>query len=86
MTYNWFKIFNRTDFLATGLASRTYKLNLEGVGQKDFLVTFGNLVGVTYEGIFLTLVEGENPFIFEGHALYIDANNDVFWGIEIDEN
>lgn len=86
MTFNWFKIFNKTEFLATGLVSRNYKLNMEGVGQKDCLVTLGNLVGLTYEGIFLTLVEGENPFIFEGHALYIDANNDVSLGIAIDEN
>jgi len=87
MTFNWFKIFNKTEFLATGLVSRTLSLNLEGVGQKKILVTFGNLIGVAYEGVFLTLTEGgDNPFIFEGHALYIDSNNDVFIGFEINEN
>jgi hypothetical protein len=82
--YNWFKIFNKTEFLALGLVSRTYTLNLSGIGQKDILVTFGNLIGVTYEEIFLTLTEGgNNPFEFEGHALYVNGSNDVYLGIAI---
>jgi hypothetical protein len=85
--YNWFKIFNRTEFLASGRVSRTYTLNLEGIGQKEILATFGNILGITYEGIFLTWTEeGINPFTFGGHAIYVDAANDVYLGIEISED
>jgi len=83
MTYNWFKIFNKVTFLTTGLASKTYTFNLENYGQKDILVTLGNKVGMTYEGVFLTLSEEENPFEFDDYAIYLDANNDVHLGILI---
>lgn len=84
--FNWFKIFNKTEFLAAELVSKTYTLNLEAIGQKDILVTLGNALGVTYDGIFLYLVDGgANPFEWESHALYIDANNDVFLGIAIED-
>lgn len=87
MLYNWYKIFNKTDFLNTGLVSRTYSLNLDGLGQKDILVTTGNVLGVTYEGTFLALTEGgKNPFAWEGLALYINGDNDVFLGFQINEN
>lgn len=82
--YNWFKIFNKTEFEATGLVSRTYKLNLEGLGQKDILVTKGNGLGLTYNNIFLLIeLNTLNPFTFEGHAIYIDESNDVFLGVAV---
>lgn len=84
MTYTWFKIFNTADFDATGLTSKTYTLNLEGIGEKDILVTKGVGYGITYEDIFLSLnLNDENPFAFEGHAIYVDANDDVYLGIEV---
>jgi len=83
--HKWFKIFNLVEFLATGLVSRTYKLNLEGVGLKDILVTTtGENTGITYSGKFLILgLNGNNPYSFEGHAVYLDSNNDVFLGIAV---
>lgn len=83
--YKWFKIFNNTEFLATGLVSRTYTFNLETVGQKDILATnSGDNVGITYNGKFLIIgLNGNNPFSFEGHAVYLDSNNDVFLGIAV---
>jgi len=84
--YNWFKIFNKTEFLALGLISKTYTFLLEGIGEKDILVTNGVGVGITYEGIFLPLkLNAINPFEFEDHAVYINADDDVFLGIAIDE-
>lgn len=83
--YNWFKIINKTEFLATGLVSRTVTLNLEGIGQRDILVTIGHRLGITYDGVLLTPeLNGLNPFAFDGYAAYIDANNDVYLGIEIE--
>lgn len=85
MTFNWYKIFNLNDFEALDLVSKTYTLDLENLGVKDFLVTKGNSIGITYEGVFLQLeLNDENPFAFDGNAIYIDANDDVFWGIEVE--
>lgn len=83
--FNWFKIFNKVEFEATGLPSRTLTLNLKGIGQKNILITKGNELGVLYEGIFLVVgLNGNNPFRWEGLAVYLDENNDVFLGIEIE--
>lgn len=86
--FNWFKIFNTTEFDATGLVSRTYTLILDGVGQKDILVTKGIGYGLTYEGVFLSVGLNEsNPFEFEGFAAYKSTANDVYLGIAVpDEN
>lgn len=89
MIYNWFKIFNKTAFEATGLVSKTYSLMLEGVGQKDILVTKGNLIGMTVDDVFLGLEMGDhNPFEFDGFAIYLDdLTGDVYLGILVpDEN
>lgn len=91
MTFTWFKIFNLTDFEATGLVSRTYTVILEGIGQKDILVTKGELVSMLYEGVFLPIELNDiNPFIKEGesesesgYAVYKATNNDVYLGIEV---
>lgn len=95
MTFTWFKIFNLTEFEALNLVSKTYTQILEGIGQKDILVTKGECVSMLYEGIFLPLQLNDiNPFIKEGeaegdlaYAIYIDADDDVYLGIEEpDEN
>lgn len=87
MTYTWFNVFNRIAFQELGLVSKVYTLDLEGIGPKDILVTQGETLGMTYEGVFLSLeMSDENPFAFEGFAIYVDASNDVFLGIEIDED
>lgn len=85
MNYTWFKIFNRASFDALLLTSKTYTHFLEGVGQKDVLVTKGNYYGITYEGVFLALQMGdENPFALDGYAVYLDTvTNDVYLGIEV---
>lgn len=85
MNYTWFKIFNRTEFEALGLVSRTYTLNLQGIGQKDILVTKGNGVGMLYDGVFLLLELNDlNPFELDSRAIYIDESNDVYLGIAIE--
>lgn len=85
MQYTWFKIFNRTEFNALGLVSRTYTLNLDGVGEKDILVTKGLALGMLYEGVFLSLeLNDKNPFEFDDHAIYVDENDDVFLGVPVE--
>jgi len=83
--YTWFKIFNRIDFNALGLVSKTYTLNLQGIGQKDVLVTKGITYGITYDGVFISVgLNDLNPFSIDDRAIYVDNNNDVYLGIAVE--
>jgi len=83
--FTWFKIFNVTEFDATGLVSQTFTFDLEDLGQKDFLVTKGNLYGITYEGTFITVnLLDNNPNVIDGFAVYRDESDDVWWGFPVE--
>ena len=83
--YDWFKVFNSDEFEALGLVSKKYTYNLEGLGTKSFLVTKGDMLSVTFEGVFLSLdSNSQNPFEFDDMAIYRNSDNDVFWGIKIE--
>lgn len=85
MQFNWFKIFNRNEFDADALVSQEYTYTLDQIGEKTFLVTQGNLLSVTLDGVMLSLGLGVDiPFEFEGFALYQDANADVWWGFPVE--
>jgi len=87
MNFNWYYIFNALDFESAGLVQRTYSLILDGIGEKDILVTKGNYLGITYEGVFLPYdLAGIGQFEFEGFAIAKHENGNVFLGIEVDEN
>lgn len=82
MQFKWFKIINKTEFEATGLVSRELDLIFDGIGAKTVLVTIGNYFSITIDDVMLSIgMKEENPFIFEERAIYIDANQDVYWGI-----
>ena len=82
MTWSWFKIINLDVFEDTELVSLGAQVNFQGLGLKNVLITKGNFVSVTYEGIFLSLgMSDKNPFVFEGNGIYLDENNDIWWGI-----
>ena len=84
--YDWYQIFNLDEFNALGLVSREYEFILDEIGLKTILVTKGNLVSMTYEGVMLSLnLNEKNPFEFDGHACYVDSDSNVFLGIEIEE-
>lgn len=84
MSYNWYKIFNRAEFLAEGLVSRELELVLDGIGLATFLITYGNLLSITYGETMLSIgVTEENPFAFDGAAIYVDDAEDVWWGVPI---
>ena len=83
MSFDWYKLTNLDDFEALGLVSQKLTLDLEGLGHKDILVTKANAVSILFDGIFLTIGFNEkNPFEFEGHAVYLDENRDIWLGIE----
>lgn len=87
MIFDWYKIFNLTEFEALGLVSREYTLDFEDLGEQTVLVTKGNTVGLLYNTFFLSIdLNSENPFYFDGYAVYKDDNNDIYLGIEVDES
>lgn len=86
MNYNWFKIFNKTEFEELDLTSKTYTQVLTGVGERDILVTQGIGLGVLFDDVFLPVqLNDKNPFEFEDRAVYIDDNDDVWVGIAIED-
>lgn len=87
MIFDWYKLINKTEFEATGLVSRSLDIVLDGIGRVTVLVTVGNYFSITYDGVMLSIgITGENPFVFEGYAVYLDSNNDVWLGVELDES
>jgi hypothetical protein len=82
MIFDWYKVFNKTEFVATGLTSREITLDLSGIGSKTFLVTKGNLISVLIDDIYLSLdLNSKNPFIFGNMAIILDTpTQDVYVG------
>lgn len=86
MSYTAYFIFNKNEFEALDLISKTYPINLPVLGQKDVLVTNGNLLAITFEGVFLAVnINDKNPFFKDGYAVFLDEENDVYLGIEDEE-
>lgn len=84
--YDWYNVFSKTEFEATGLVARTYTFELEGVGQKDILVTKGNTVAMQYEDAFLPVsFLGRNPYEQGAYAVYIDSDQNVYLGLYNEE-
>ena len=85
MIYNWYRLFNLPEFLATNLCSRTLSLFLQGgPGHKDILITRGNEVSILYEDTFLPIeFAGKNPFAISPYAVFKDENDDIWLGIEV---
>jgi hypothetical protein len=86
MMYDWYNLFNLTEFLALNLVSRTLQVVLSGIGQKDILITRGNEVSIVFEDVILPVqFSEENPFTRVGDAgtygVYIDEAQDVWLGI-----
>jgi hypothetical protein len=86
ITYDWYKLFSLPEFLATGLVSRTLTVFLEDRGAKEILITKGNTIGVTYEGVFLPVgFAGRNPFERDSLAVFEDFEQNIWLGIEAPE-
>lgn len=84
MIYNWYKIFSLTEFLAEEITSRELILLLESIGRTTILISRGNLVSMTYNDVYLPVNFLENhTYIDSGVASYVDADNNVWLGIEV---
>lgn len=85
--FTWYWIFNSALFDAKGLFSYTYTVILDGIGERNILATKGELLGITYDGVFLpVMLNDKNPFSIDGYAVYIDENDDVYLGIAVPED
>lgn len=85
-TYDWYLIFNYTEFLGSGLVQKTIEPELEGRAKTKILITHGNTVGVQVDDVFLMVsFLDENPYEREGYAVYRHTNDDVYLGFEVEQ-
>ncbi len=85
MTYDWYNLFNQTEWLATGLVARTLIVNLESRGRTVFEVTQGATTAITYDDQFLPVNFLEtNPYTGaesdSAYAVYLDPDDNVWFG------
>jgi hypothetical protein len=90
MNFDWYNIFNLTEFTDELLISRSLTVFLEGRGEQEILITRGNVISIVYEDVIMPIEYlDENPFVREGddahYAVYKDSNEDVWLGIEVEE-
>lgn len=84
--FNFYKIFNKAEFEALDLVSKEYNLTFADLGPKTILVTKGNTISITYEGVLLSLeLNDKNPFEFDGYAIFLSITGDVYLGINKDQ-
>lgn len=80
--FEWYRLFNRADFVATGLTSYEFQVDLVGIGLRSILVTKGNLVSILIEDVFLSIgLNDKNPFRYGERAVFLDENDDVWLGV-----
>ena len=87
MNFDWYKLFNLSEYKATNLISRNYQVVLDGIGQKEIYIARGNEISLIYEDVILPVkFHSANPFIREGddasYAVFLDENDYVWLGIE----
>jgi len=86
MNFDWFKLFKIDEFLDENLVSRNQRVFLEGYSFKDILLTVGNHLSISVDGVFLPCnAVVSNPYYREGFSVFIDAENFLWLGIELPE-
>lgn len=87
MIYDWYKVINLTEFLALDIPSRNLTLNLQDLGPKEILVTYGVGLGLTYGDVFIPVnMNGYNPYEVNDQATYFDENDtNSYYATYIDE-
>lgn len=81
--FTYFKTFNVDDFESKELVAFEYEYEFEGFGLKKVFATKGTRLNVMIDDVFLSIeLNAKNPFKFEGRAVFISPNNDVYIGIE----
>ncbi len=80
--FDWYRLFNKTDFEATGLTSYSITLDLEGVGLREVMIVKGNTISLIIDELMLAVnLNGRNPFRYGTRAVWLDDNDDVWLGV-----
>ncbi len=83
MSWNWYELFDKAEFEAEGLVSRTLTVTLEGEGEKEILITKGEAIGLVIDEIFLSLhLEENNPYTRDGYGIFEAEDGMVWVGVE----
>lgn len=80
--WTWFKIFSLTEFLAEEIVSRSMTVSLEGVGEKEILITQGNCIGITCDETYLSPDINGNAYTRDGLGIFKDSENYIWLGIQ----
>lgn len=84
MSVNWYNVGNKTEFLEKGIPQEVKTLNLEDLGKLEVVFISGFNFSVIANGEMLTPhLNGRNPFYKTQTSCYIDENNDVWVGYEV---
>lgn len=85
MNVNWYNLFSKPDFEATGLVQRIINASLNEIGDKEIIISKGNLLTVLYDGVLLPVnFQDQNPFTPDDtHYVYIDDDQNVWLGVAI---
>lgn len=79
--YDWYKLFNRTEFEALGVPSRQYTMEFQDRGLKTFMATKGIGVSVLIDDVFLMAdLNNKNPFVFDSMVISTDSENNIWVG------
>lgn len=83
--FSWYLICNANEFYSMNLFSKEFTVNLEGIGVKTVIVYRGQNLSIEYEGVLLSVsLNGRNPFVFDGFAVYINSFDNVFLGVPVE--
>lgn len=81
--WDWYQLFNITDWLATGLISRNLSIFLEGRGQKSIIITQGNETAIQIDDVFLPFnFADQNPWVSGTYAVFVDESNNAWLGFQ----
>lgn len=79
--FNWYRLINQDEFLASGLPSYKFEVELIGIGLKEIMITHGNFVSILVDDIFLPInLNSKNPYRYGERAVSLDENNDIWVG------
>ncbi len=84
--FDWYKLFNLTEWLEEELVSRKLTVFLDGIGQKEIMIFQGNETSILVDDDILLPVKfnEENPWVKSGYGVFVDVNQDVWVGFEVD--
>lgn len=85
MIFDWYLVYNLTDFDALNIHSKSIPLNTEDRGLINLIITKGQYYGVNFvdDDIFLAVgINNQNPFNLGSRSVAIDTHNNLWIGLE----